>query len=272
MVQGIFGGGTSYEGQSISDIKKDIDSWKVYTENIKSQIVEKKEALVKNGFWNKIPWNFQQIINDSIFCLGTFFSDFQIIESAFEANFITEREVKLLRKIGKNSVGFNHDYGKYFKEEYEWRDYGNPEFEIAESIYQHGRDFFVTLQDASNAAGRLEDYMNNNSISNKVTIFGNSYNTNIQQGQQNNMSLSTNDVSELLSKLDFLMDNLQNNLPEDEINDAREYIETIKDEVIKEKPKRKILRFAVDSLKDLKWSMDLLASIATISQFVMPLL
>ncbi|HFP8359352.1 TPA: hypothetical protein ACG86O_002700, partial [Enterococcus faecium] len=70
MVQGLFGGGTSYEGQSISDIKEDVNNWKIYTENVKSQIVEKKEALIKNGFWNKIPWNFQQTINESIFCLG----------------------------------------------------------------------------------------------------------------------------------------------------------------------------------------------------------
>ncbi|AOM34610.1 hypothetical protein EWI08_02865 [Enterococcus faecium] len=272
MVQGLFGGGTSYEGQSISDIKEDVNNWKIYTENVKSQIVEKKEALIKNGFWNKIPWNFQQTINESIFCLGTFLSDFQIVESAFEENFISEREIKLLRKIGKNSVQFNHSYGKYFKEEYEWREYGNPEFEIVESIYQHGRDFFVTLQDASNAAGRLEDYMSNNSIYNKVNIFGNSYNTNIQQGHNNNMIVSIDDMSELLSKLDLLLENLNDSLPEEEVEEAQEYIETIKDEAIKEKPKKTMLRFAVDSLKKLKWSTEFLASVATIAQLVAPLL
>ncbi|EMF0059623.1 hypothetical protein PFZ79_001389 [Enterococcus hirae] len=50
MVQGIFGGGTSYEGQSISDIQQDVKCWKRYTENIASQINEEKEALVKSGF------------------------------------------------------------------------------------------------------------------------------------------------------------------------------------------------------------------------------
>ena len=49
MVQGLFGGGTSYEGQSISDIKEDVNNWKIYTENVKSQIVEKKEALFRLG-------------------------------------------------------------------------------------------------------------------------------------------------------------------------------------------------------------------------------
>ncbi|MGM0240137.1 hypothetical protein [Enterococcus sp. AZ103] len=196
---------------------------------------------------------FSTTINESIFCLVTFLSDFQIVETAFEKNLISEREIKLLRKIGKNSVQFNHSYGKYFNEEYEWRDYGNPEFEIVESIYQQGRDFFVTLQDASNAAGRLEDYMSNNSISNKVNIFGNSYNTNIQQGHNNNMSVSTNDMSELLSKLDLLMEDLNDFLPEKEVDEAQEYIETIKDEVIKEKPKKTMLKFAVDSLKKIKW-------------------
>ncbi|MBZ2406448.1 hypothetical protein [Liquorilactobacillus hordei] len=271
MVQGIFGGGTSYEGQSISDIQQDVNSWKIYTENIRSQITEEKEALVKNGFWNKISWDFQQTINASIFCFRTFLSDFQIIESALEENSISEREVKLLKKIGKNAFEFNHNYGKHFKEGYEWHDYGNPEFEIAESIYQHGRDFFVTLQDAINAAGRLEDYTSGNSIFNKVNIFGSSYNTNIQQGQNNNLSVSTNDVSELLSKLDILLNNLKDSLSEEEIDEAREYIETIKDEVVKEKPKKKVLRFAADSLKKLKWSTELLASIETIYQLIVPL-
>lgn len=45
MVQGLFGGGTSYEGQSISDIKEDVNNWKIYTENVKSQIVEKKRGF-----------------------------------------------------------------------------------------------------------------------------------------------------------------------------------------------------------------------------------
>ena len=272
MVQGIFGGGTSYEGQSISDIQQDVKYWKRYTENIASQINEEKEALVKSGFWNKIPWNFQQIVNESIFCFKTFLSDFQIIESAFECNFISEREVKLLKKIGKNSFEFNLNYGKYFKEEYEWRDYENSGVKIAESIYQHGRDFFVTLQDASNAAVRLEDYMSNNSISNSVNIYGKSYNTNIQQGQNMNMSVLTNDMSELLSKLDMLLNNLKDSLPEGEIADAQEYIETIKDEATKEKPKKKVLRFALDSLKKLKWSTELVASVGAICQLLDPLL
>ena len=272
MVQGLFGGGTSYEGQSISDIQQDINMWKIYTEKIRSQIIKEKEILIKNGFWEKIPWNFQQIIEESIFCFKTFLSDFQIIESALEKNFISEREVKLLRKIGRNSVEFNHNYGKYFKEEYEWHDYGNPEFEVAESIYQHGRDFFVTLQDASNAAARLEDYMSSHSISNKVNIYGNSYNTNIQQGQNNMLNVSANDMSELLSKLDVLLNNLKDSLPEEEIFEAQEYIETIKDEAVKEKPRKKVLKFAADSLKKLKWSTEFVASVGTIYQLVVPLL
>lgn len=130
----------------------------------------------------------------------------------------------------------------------------------------------MTLQDASNAAGRLEDYMSNNSIYNKVNIFGNSYNTNIQQGHNNNMIVSIDDMSELLSKLDLLLENLNDSLPEEEVEEAQEYIETIKDEAIKEKPKKTMLRFAVDSLKKLKWSTEFLASVATIAQLVAPLL
>lgn len=72
MVQGIFGGGTSYEGQSISDIQQDVKCWKRYTENIASQINEEKEALVKSGFWNKIPWNFNKLLMNQSFVLKHF--------------------------------------------------------------------------------------------------------------------------------------------------------------------------------------------------------
>ncbi|HFN2290268.1 TPA: hypothetical protein ACHAC2_000997, partial [Enterococcus faecium] len=96
--------------------------------------------------------------------------------------------------------------------------------------------------------------------------------TNIQQGHNNNMIVSIDDMSELLSKLDLLLENLNDSLPEEEVEEAQEYIETIKDEAIKEKPKKTMLRFAVDSLKKLKWSTEFLASVATIAQLVAPLL
>lgn len=261
-----------YEGKSNLDIRQDINSWKKYTEYTRSQIIEKKEALVNNGFWDNIPWNFQQTVNESIDCFRTFLNDFQIIELAFGRDFISEKEVKLLKEIGKKSLEYKNNYRKYFKEEYEWREYKNPKFKIAESIYQQGRDFFTALQDASNAAMRLEDYISNNSISNKIIVYGDSYNTNIQQGQNNNMSVSANDMSELLLKLDELLNNLKYSLPEEEVDDAQEYIEIIKDEAIKEKPRKKVLKFAADSLKKLKWSTDLMASIGTIYQLVVSLL
>ena len=50
-------------------------------------------------------------------------------------------------------------------------------------MYADGRDFFVTLQDAVNAASRLEDYVNNqNVINNTMNIGGNVENSQIQQG------------------------------------------------------------------------------------------
>ena len=35
-------------------------------------------------------------------------------------------------------------------------------------MYAKGRDYFVTLQDADNAASRLEDYMSNQNVNNNT--------------------------------------------------------------------------------------------------------
>jgi hypothetical protein len=113
-------------------------------------------------------------------CQKTYLEDFCIIVKSIEEDRITQRDVLLLKKIGTKASEFNREYGRTYKEDYEWKEYGNPDFKVAENLYGDGRDYFVTLQDASNASSRLEDY---------ISILPSITNTNITQNVTGNMNI-----------------------------------------------------------------------------------
>lgn len=160
MVQGLFGGATSYEEQSLADIIEDIESWMSYAKDTMDFIDEGINESKKNAFWNMVPFNFQMMLFSTVKCQKTYIYDFEIILKCCREDNISEREVKLLKKIGVKAVENNCEYGRIYKEESNWKDYSNPKFRIVEKLYKEGRDFFVTLQDATNASNRLRDYMN----------------------------------------------------------------------------------------------------------------
>lgn len=175
MSQGLIGGATSYEEQSINDILDDIKSWIEYTKTKKSFIEDGIKHLKNCGFWNQIPFNFQMTLLSTLTCQNTYLEDLSIVSKAIQDDRITQKEVTLLNKIGKNANDFNHEYGRTYKEEYRWRKYGDKDFEVAEQLYARGRDYFVTMQDASNASSRLQDYIStiplitNNNINQSIT-------------------------------------------------------------------------------------------------------
>lgn len=186
MAQGLFGGATSYEEQSLSDIKLDVLKWIGYTKQIQDEMNTRLQKAKESGFWSKVGYDFQMTIYSSMRFYETIIEDLNRVKTSIEHNTILDRDVILLRKIGKNSINYNiNDYPKSYKggDNERWHDYGNPEFRNVEDMYADGRDFFVTLQDAVNAASRLEDYVNNqNVINNTMNIGGNVENSQIQQG------------------------------------------------------------------------------------------
>lgn len=268
MVQGIIGGGTSYEEQSIKDIFEDINNWEIYANKLILDIDSRKMYLVECGFWDVIPYNFQMTVVSSRRCLNTFIEDFKIIKKAFIADFITRKEVNLLNKIGEKSVNFNNEFGRTYKEDDYWKDYGNSDFRVVEEIYGNGRDFFVTLQDAVNAANRLEDYMDHNSIQNNINVSGNGNNMNVQQGNHNMMNITPAHFSELEIMIIDLLDDLSNYVSTNNKEDAEEYLELIKEEAVKNKPRKNTLEFAVNGLKAIKGTVEFSAAVTAIIQLV----
>ena len=182
-----------------------------------------------------------------------------MVKKSIEQNCITEKEVNLLNKIGIEAMRFNRDYGRTYKENTSWHDHGDPDFIKIEKIYKEGRDFFITMQDAANAAKRLKDYMGKGQIiNNSLNIQGSISASQIQQGtiksdQEMEVvnSFDYNIVSDTLKKIkratlneDFDIDFGEQSLQVKQIID-----EIIKMVEIKEEPTKIKGRFSM--LKDL---------------------
>jgi hypothetical protein len=212
MAQGIIGGMTGYDDQSVKDIIEDINNWKAYTIEIKKEFEDDIDKLKERKYWNTIPFNFQMTLLSSFRCFNTYLDDFELILKAIKTGQLTSREVDLLEKIGINAVKYNKEYGVTFKEEPGWKDYGNTEFKVAENLYAHGRDFFVTLQDAANASARLNDYINPTStniihnISQVVNGNGNVI-TGVNNGSINNTNVNALDF---VRDIDLVLEQLEN--------------------------------------------------------------
>ena len=54
MAQGLFGGATSYEEQSLSDIKLDVLKWIGYTKQIQDEMNTRLQKAKESGFWSKV--------------------------------------------------------------------------------------------------------------------------------------------------------------------------------------------------------------------------
>ena len=163
MAQGLIAGLTNYDEQNISDIEKDIKKWIELSNDIKVLFEKTITELIEVGYWEqKVSFDFRAFCQDVPKICNSFVADFNIVLEAIQEDNITNREIKLLRKIYKVSYENEEFSWKTFKGKDtlgRWHQYGNPLFEKAENLYQCGRDFFVTLRDVSNAASRLEDYM-----------------------------------------------------------------------------------------------------------------
>lgn len=189
MAQGIIGGATSYEEQSLIDVLEDINGWLSYTKNKKEFMLSKKQELIERNYWDNIPFNFQLTINTTLSYFNTIIYDLNLVKIAIEKHCITKKEIVLLNNIGLKAMAYNREYPKTFKEDrVYWHEYGKHDFMIAEELYGRGRDYFVTMQDAANAAYRLEDYMEKGQVTNNtLNVSGSVYGSQIQQGTSNSV-------------------------------------------------------------------------------------
>lgn len=260
MAQSIIGGATSYEEQSLIDILEDINRWLPYTENKKDFMYSKKQELVERNYWDNIPYDFQLTIDSTLSYLKTIIYDLTLVRTAIENHSITKKEVTLLRNIGLKAITYNREYPKTFAEERaSWHEYGKLDFMIAEELYGKGRDYFVTMLDAINAALRLEDYMEKGQVTNNtLNVLGGVSGSQIQQGTTN--SIQTMHVEagfDYETVLGILQKIQKASRSDDFIEDFGEYADKLKDAVTeaieltnnKEKPSK--IKNILSTIKDL---------------------
>lgn len=136
----------------------------------------------------------------------------RLTSDAINRDQLTLREVNLIKKIGINASEYNSEFGRSFKEDSRWKEYGNEDFKIVENMYAKGRDYFVTLQDALNISARLSDYISpippvvNQNINQSVSGNGNII-TGVNAGSINNVQMFD---SQFISEVDSVLQELRN--------------------------------------------------------------
>lgn len=189
MAQGLFAGGTSYENQSLTDILLDLEYWVKYSENVKNDVQQLFEKAKSTPFYKSIPYDYLAIIHEILRICQTNVEDIRIVIAAIDSHALTKAKVELLRKISARARQSSEDNRRCFKNQENgyWHDYGNPDFDRIESIYRMFGDYCATLLDASNAAHRLNDYVD---IPEEVTTMK-IENNNVNIGNKNNLKKSS---------------------------------------------------------------------------------
>ncbi len=275
MVQGIIGGMTPYEDQSLKDIQIDINRWQAYTNQIKTLFEETLNTLKNRNYLQKIDFDVLNMFKNTIQITNTFLEDFNKINQSISNGNITQVEVNLLANIGNVANKNNIYYGKIYHASKDWHDYDemdpNSSFRLSEKLYKDGRDFFVTLEDAYNASLRLKNYVNPNppSITNFV-VHGTG--NNIQQSASGNMTMNiqenhsknTEEIEKLINKI---LENLDSYfVEEDKKEEIKELIEVIQTETKQEKPKQSMIKTALNGLQTFNESTEFISTIAQLTQ------
>ena len=161
MAQGLFAGETDYRNQSLNDIRKDVDYWRQESQNLKEKFRETIDQLRERNYWDQtVPFDFRGFCNATIKTCDTIYYDFGRVLIAIDNDKITKREIVIMRNIAHVAGERQLQAATTFKtNEGHWQNYEDENFQKTEELYADGRDFFLTLLDAGNAAGRLEDYV-----------------------------------------------------------------------------------------------------------------
>lgn len=165
MSQGLFAGFTDYSEQSISDIAEDIARWIDYSERIKKEFQSTIDSLTKVGYWDYVPYDYSSFCEEIPSLCDTFAADFNIVLSAVSKDRITRREITLMENIYNVAHKKERELVSAYKGgDTRWHNYGDNNFAQTETLYKHVRDYFVTLFDVDNVAGRMEHYMKDDTI------------------------------------------------------------------------------------------------------------
>lgn len=261
VAQELMVGTTNYKIQTSGQILDDINKWIQCSNDTAKTIRSLLEQFQNPVYFDRvIPDVIRDDINIVLFYTKTVNEDLSIVKKAVESDCVTSREIKLLYRIAEQSSKLNYTLGTDYNCESYWKNYGDSDFMIVENIYGEARDYVALLEDANNAASRLEDYMQTGNIMNSTinnTINGNVTGSQIQVGTVNSSQNMTNGITdfpyeEVLNKLmeickykELVRNDLGTNA--DSFNDSL-------DEVVEETKKKgspEIIKKGISVMKDI---------------------
>ena len=159
MAKSIMGGMTDYRHQSFSDILSEINNEERQTIAFRDAILKNIEDLQRSSYWEKnVESNFVSIINYSLLFYKTTIDELSSLSKELRIE-VKDYHVNQLKNIGKVAGELNFDIGKIWHNYYLRKDYGEENFRKVENIYADARDLAVRLQDMSNMAERLNDFI-----------------------------------------------------------------------------------------------------------------
>lgn len=168
MARSFIAGDTSYENQSLEDIKTDIKDWLRVSEEVKREYSSQYNLVIQSELYNKIPYNYKSFLNVFGSIVDANIEDFKLVLDSINDRCITESRVNLFIKIGEKSIeNFDKHKSYFYSEKYDWHKYGDTNFDKVEELYALIGDYLADLWDVTNAGNRLKDYIdstNNESI------------------------------------------------------------------------------------------------------------
>jgi len=262
MAQSIFGGSSEYNDQTLADIIEDLEKWVVFSEETLSLFDKTICELKQNNYYQTVPFNLRAMYERATRKLNTFISDLNVIIKSINADSIFIRDVNLLNNIGRISILSNHQFGMVYHDivdRWSGANFQDSNFLMIERLYHEGRDVFVSLMDASNAAERLKDYMSNRHQQNQnITVYGSDNHIQAAFGSNNEFIMNVNKtigkesaiqldclLTELIQKTELFYREDQGN----EKQEVSELVEGIREEVMKPEPKKGRIRSYLASLK-----------------------
>lgn len=262
MAQSIFGGSSEYSDQTLADIVEDLEKWVVFSKETLTLFDKTICELKQNNYYQTVPFNLRAMYERATRKLNTFISDLNVIINSINTDSIFIRDVNLLNNIGRISILSNHQFGMVYHDiidRWNGANFQDPKFLMIERLYLEGRDVFVSLMDASNAAERLKDYMSNRHQQNQnITVYGSDNHIQAAIGSNNEFIMNVNKTigKESATQLDCLLTELLQKTElfyrEDQRNEKQEVselVEGIREEMMKPEPKKGRIRSYLASLK-----------------------
>ncbi len=154
----LLAGMTDYSHQSLRDIVRDLGSWVATLNKVQTSLESNLRKLEESGYWETVIFEVKSIFQYAIKFYDTSIKEINEILGEIQVE-VQSHHISRLRRLSECAVKLNIEYGRVWHQEYIYKDYGEPNFRILESMYAEGRDMAVDMLDLSGVVARLTDFV-----------------------------------------------------------------------------------------------------------------